>query len=47
MWGVLNVSGKLREIQAAAELNNMKWETQKNLQSFYIFNHRGKNLLSA
>ncbi|XP_072936586.1 ER membrane protein complex subunit 5 [Epargyreus clarus] len=42
MWGVLNVAGKLREIPAAAELNTINWETQKNIQSFYIFNHRGK-----
>ncbi|XP_046961739.1 ER membrane protein complex subunit 5 [Vanessa atalanta] len=44
MWGVLNVSGKLREIPAAAELNTVKWETQRNLPSFYIFNHRGRAL---
>ncbi|XP_028176257.1 ER membrane protein complex subunit 5 [Ostrinia nubilalis] len=44
MWGVLNVAGNLREIQAAAELNNIKWETQRNLPSFYIFNHRGRAL---
>ncbi|XP_045458846.1 ER membrane protein complex subunit 5 [Melitaea cinxia] len=44
MWGVLNVSGKLREIPAAAELNAVKWETQRNLPSFYIFNHRGRAL---
>ncbi|VVD05610.1 ER membrane protein complex subunit 5 [Leptidea sinapis] len=42
MWGVLNVAGNLREIQAAAELNNKTWETQKNIPSFYIFNHRLK-----
>lgn len=46
MWGVLNVAGNLREIHAAAELNTVKWETQKNLPSFYIFNHRGKALAS-
>lgn len=44
MWGVLNVAGNLREIRAAAELNNIKWETQRNLPSFYIFNHRGRAL---
>lgn len=44
MWGVLNVAGNLREIPAAAELNTIKWETQQNLPSFYIFNHRGKAL---
>ncbi|KPI98483.1 PREDICTED: membrane magnesium transporter 1 [Papilio xuthus] len=44
MWGVLNVAGNLREIPAAAELNNTKWETQRNLPSFYIFNHRGRAL---
>lgn len=44
MWGVLNVAGNLREIPAAAELNAIKWETQNNLPSFYIFNHRGKAL---
>ncbi|CAG5048134.1 unnamed protein product [Parnassius apollo] len=44
MWGVLNVAGNLREIPAAAELNNVRWETQKNLPSFYMFNHRGKAL---
>lgn len=46
MWGVLNVAGNLREIQAAAELNTVGWETQKNLPSFYIFNHRGRALAS-
>ncbi|XP_068621463.1 ER membrane protein complex subunit 5 [Battus philenor] len=44
MWGVLNIAGNLREIPAAAELNNVKWETQRNLPSFYIFNHRGRSL---
>ncbi|XP_022820787.1 membrane magnesium transporter 1 [Spodoptera litura] len=44
MWGVLNVAGNLREIPAAAELNTVKWETQRNLPSFYVFNHRGKAL---
>ncbi|XP_034840458.1 ER membrane protein complex subunit 5 [Maniola hyperantus] len=44
IWGVLNVSGKLREIPAANELNNIKWETQRNLPSFYTFNHRGRAL---
>lgn len=44
MWGVLNVAGKLREIPAAAELNTVRWETQRNLPSFYIFNHRGRAL---
>lgn len=46
MWGVLNVAGKLREIPAAAEMNTMKWETQRNIQSFYMFSHRGKSLSS-
>ncbi|KAJ2944454.1 hypothetical protein O0L34_g3794 [Tuta absoluta] len=44
MWGVLNVAGKLREIPAAAELNQICWETQRNLPSFYMFNHRGRAL---
>lgn len=44
MWGVLNVAGNLREIQAAAELNATKWDTQLNFPSFYIFNHRGRAL---
>ncbi|CAH2065820.1 unnamed protein product, partial [Iphiclides podalirius] len=44
MWGVLNVAGNLREIPAAAELNNIRWETQRNLPSFYTFNHRGRAL---
>jgi membrane magnesium transporter 1 len=44
MWGVLNIAGNLREIPAAAELNTIRWETQCNLPSFYIFNHRGKSL---
>ncbi|XP_075991846.1 ER membrane protein complex subunit 5 [Anticarsia gemmatalis] len=47
MWGVLNVAGNLREIPAAAELNSVKWETQMNLPSFYIFNHRGRALVST
>ncbi|KAI8427388.1 hypothetical protein MSG28_001943 [Choristoneura fumiferana] len=46
MWGVLNVAGNLREIPAGAELNATKWDTQRNLPSFYIFNHRGKALSS-
>ncbi|XP_026754646.1 ER membrane protein complex subunit 5 [Galleria mellonella] len=44
MWGVLNVAGNLREIPAAAELNTIRWETQRNLPSFYMFNHRGRAL---
>lgn len=44
MWGVLNIAGNLREIPAAAELNTVRWETQRNLPSFYIFNHRGRAL---
>ncbi|XP_013192961.1 ER membrane protein complex subunit 5 [Amyelois transitella] len=44
MWGVLNIAGNLREIRAAAELNQIQWETQRNLPSFYIFSHRGKFL---
>ncbi|XP_030027455.1 membrane magnesium transporter 1 [Manduca sexta] len=44
MWGVLNVAGNLREIHAAAEMNQVCWETQQNIPSFYIFNHRGKAL---
>lgn len=44
IWGVLNVAGNLREIPAAAELNAVKWETQRNLTSFYMFSHRGKAL---
>ncbi|CAH3852258.1 ER membrane protein complex subunit 5 [Pieris napi] len=46
MWGVMCIAGNLREIQAAAELNNSTWETQMNLPSFYIFNHRQKALSS-
>ncbi|CAH0404561.1 unnamed protein product [Chilo suppressalis] len=42
MWGVLNIAGNLREIPAAAELNTLTWETQYNMPSFAIFNHRGK-----
>lgn len=44
MWGVLNIAGNLREIPAANELNTIRWETQRNLPAFYIFNHRGKAL---
>ncbi|CAG9784723.1 unnamed protein product [Diatraea saccharalis] len=44
MWGVLNLAGNLREILAAAELNNLTWETQCNMPSFAIFNHRGRSL---
>ncbi|CAG9567585.1 unnamed protein product [Danaus chrysippus] len=44
MWGVLNVSGQLREIPAAAKLNLIKWDNQMNISSFYSFNHRGRGL---
>ncbi|XP_053601480.1 ER membrane protein complex subunit 5 [Plodia interpunctella] len=47
MWGVLNIAGNLREIHAAAELNQITWETQRNLPSFYIFSHRGKFISGA
>lgn len=47
IWGVLNVAGNLREIRAAAEVNMVKWDTQRNLPSFYIFNHRGRALANS
>lgn len=42
IWGVMCIAGNLRAIQAAAELNNITWDTQMNIPTFYIFNHRQK-----
>ncbi|CAK1549569.1 unnamed protein product [Leptosia nina] len=47
MWGVMCIAGNLREIQAAAELNNIAWETQMNVPSFYMFNHRLRAMESS
>lgn len=42
MYGVIYIAGDFKEIRATVELEAKTWETQKNLPSFYIFNHRGK-----
>lgn len=44
MYGVIHIAGEFKEIRATVELESKTWETQKNLPSFYIFNHRGKAL---
>ncbi|CAH1388477.1 unnamed protein product [Nezara viridula] len=44
MYGVIHIAGEFKEIRATVELESRTWETQKNLPSFYIFNHRGKAL---
>ncbi|KAK9510833.1 hypothetical protein O3M35_005533 [Rhynocoris fuscipes] len=42
MYGVIHVAGDFKEIRATVALESKTWETQRNLPSFYIFNHRGK-----
>ncbi|KAL3282636.1 hypothetical protein HHI36_005811 [Cryptolaemus montrouzieri] len=42
VYGVLQVSGKFKEIKASAELDNKSWGTFRNIPSFYTFSHRGK-----
>ncbi|KAL0273821.1 UNVERIFIED_CONTAM: hypothetical protein PYX00_006402 [Menopon gallinae] len=42
MYGIMYIAGDFKEIRATTELENKSWETLRNLQSFYCFNHRGK-----
>jgi hypothetical protein len=44
MYGVMYIAGEFKEIRATVELETKSWETQRNLPSFYVFNHRGKAL---
>uniref|UniRef100_A0A224Y1L0 Membrane magnesium transporter n=1 Tax=Panstrongylus lignarius TaxID=156445 RepID=A0A224Y1L0_9HEMI len=44
MYGIIYVAGDFKEIRATVALESKTWETQRNLPSFYIFNHRGKML---
>uniref|UniRef100_A0A0A9WPY8 Membrane magnesium transporter n=1 Tax=Lygus hesperus TaxID=30085 RepID=A0A0A9WPY8_LYGHE len=44
MYGVMYIAGDFKEIRATEELQSKTWETQRNLPSFYCFNHRGKLL---
>lgn len=44
MYGVMAVAGEFKEIRATVDLEAKSWETQRNLPSFYVFNHRGKAL---
>lgn len=44
MYGVMSVAGEFKEIRATVDLETKSWETQRNLSSFYTFNHRGKSL---
>lgn len=44
MYGIVYVAGDFKEIRATVALESKTWETQRNLPSFYIFNHRGKML---
>ncbi|XP_014251709.1 membrane magnesium transporter 1 [Cimex lectularius] len=47
MYGVMYIAGEFKEIRATVELQAKSWETQRNLPSFYIFNHRGRVLSPA
>lgn len=42
MYGVLHVAGEFTEIRATVGLEKKTWEDQKNIPSFYVFNHRGR-----
>ncbi|CAG0884360.1 unnamed protein product [Darwinula stevensoni] len=44
MYGVVCISGDLREIRATEELKSKTWETLDNRPNFYCFNHRGQSL---
>ncbi|KAF6214556.1 hypothetical protein GE061_009299 [Apolygus lucorum] len=46
MYGVMYIAGDFKEIRATEELQSKTWETQRNLPSFYCFNHRGRLLRS-
>lgn len=38
------LAGEFKEIRATVDLETKSWETQRNIASFYTFNHRGKSL---
>jgi len=42
MYGVLHVAGTFSEIRATVGLEKKTWEDQRNIPSFYTFNHRGR-----
>ncbi|KAL5286439.1 MMGT1 family protein [Megaselia abdita] len=44
IYNIVQIVAEFKEIRANAELQEKSWETLSNLQSFYIFNHRGKSL---
>lgn len=44
MYGVMCVTGDFKIIRATVDLETKSWETQRNISSFYTFNHRGKSL---
>ena len=44
IYGLLHVVADFKEIRATIDLQAKSWETLSNTPSFYVFNHRGKNL---
>ncbi|CAN0178101.1 ER membrane protein complex subunit 5 [Lampetra fluviatilis] len=44
VYGVVNIAGEFRDMDATAELKYKTFENMSNRPSFYTFNHRGRAL---
>uniref|UniRef100_A0A6M2DYM7 Membrane magnesium transporter n=1 Tax=Xenopsylla cheopis TaxID=163159 RepID=A0A6M2DYM7_XENCH len=42
MFSILQAGDEFKEIRACVDLGARFWETNRNITSFYKFNHRGK-----
>ncbi|XP_016302012.1 membrane magnesium transporter 1-like [Sinocyclocheilus anshuiensis] len=43
-YGIVNISGEFKDMDASSELKNKTFDTLRNHPSFYLFNHRGRVL---
>lgn len=43
-YGIVNIAGEFKDMDASSELKNKTFDTLRNHPSFYLFNHRGRVL---
>ncbi|XP_053555243.1 ER membrane protein complex subunit 5 [Bombina bombina] len=46
-YGIVHIAGEFKDMDATSELKNKTFDTLRNHPSFYVFNHRGKNMFQS
>lgn len=46
-YGIVNIAGEFKDMDATSELRNKTFDTLRNHPSFYIFNHRGRVMFQS